>query len=82
MDSHTKGSGRPKARQSIAHLPMNDGTATSRENATTDVSNLQRANGSNAQASKINTRGKSIGPGGLEALLETSGNAGKVSIGR
>jgi kinetochore protein Spc7/SPC105 len=64
-------------RKSIAHQPSS--ASTSKDNATTDVAALQRAE--IAQAKK-KARGKSLGPGGLEALKETSGNATKVDYAR
>ena len=71
MDQNTAAALRSK-RKSIAHQPTGGGT----DNATTDVAALQRAD--KIQAIKKKSRGKSIGPGGLEALKETSGNATKV----
>jgi hypothetical protein len=51
-------------------------TAASRDNATTDIAALKAQE---AKQAKKKSRGKSLGPGGLEALTESSGNAGKVS---
>ncbi|KIX00454.1 uncharacterized protein Z518_10594 [Rhinocladiella mackenziei CBS 650.93] len=67
---------RPKARQSIAHLPSTR-TSVSRDNATTDITALQVQNNT-TQAAKKKSRGKSLGPGGLEALKEPPGNSTKV----
>jgi hypothetical protein len=64
MDPDSSKPSRPKARQSMA------------ANVTTDIAALQRSR--DAQLAKKKSRGKSIGPGGLEALTETSGNALKV----
>ncbi|KIW98719.1 uncharacterized protein Z519_00382 [Cladophialophora bantiana CBS 173.52] len=76
-DSTTdQGSSRPKSRQSIAHMPSAK-TAASRDNATTDIAALQ-ARHTEAKAAKKKSRGKSLGPGGLEALKESTGNATKV----
>jgi kinetochore protein Spc7/SPC105 len=71
MDSESRKPGRPKARQSLAHLPSIPRNA----NTTTDIGALQRAQ--DAQARK-KARGKSLGPGGVEALTETSANALKI----
>jgi kinetochore protein Spc7/SPC105 len=68
---------RPKSRQSIAHVPSAR-TAAHKDNATTDIAALQ-AEHSQAQAARKKSRGKSIGPGGLEALNETTGNIAKVN---
>ncbi|KIW80431.1 hypothetical protein Z517_07047 [Fonsecaea pedrosoi CBS 271.37] len=68
-------SSRPKARQSIAHVPSAK-THSSRDNATTDIAALQ-ARHTEARAAKKKSRGKSLGPGGLEALKESTGNATK-----
>jgi kinetochore protein Spc7/SPC105 len=73
MEPDNRKSNRPKARQSLAHIPSNGRTT---ENATADVAALQRAQ--DIQTTKKKSRGKSLGPGGLEALTETSGNALKV----
>ena len=73
MDSEGRKSNRPKARQSLAHVPS---TNTRIENATADIAALQRERG--AQAAKKKSRGKSLGPGCLEALTEVPGNAIKV----
>jgi kinetochore protein Spc7/SPC105 len=67
MEPDSRKPGRPKGRQSLAHP----------QNATADIAALQRAH--DAQAAKKKSRGKSLGPGGLEALTETSGNAIKIA---
>ena len=60
---------RVKSRQSLAHI-------SSRSNTTTDIAALRRDEENKAKTKC--TRGKSLGPGGLEALTETSGNAFRV----
>ncbi|EXJ75871.1 uncharacterized protein A1O5_00379 [Cladophialophora psammophila CBS 110553] len=70
-------SSRPKSRQSIAHMPSAK-TYASRDNATTDIAALQ-ARHTEAKAAKKKSRGKSLGPGGLEALKESTGNATKTT---
>ena len=71
-------SSRPKSRQSIAHMPSSRAT-TLRDNATTDIAVLQAQN-DEFKAAKKKSRGKSLGPGGLEALKETAGNTAKVIV--
>ncbi len=73
-----QGPNRPKARQSIAHMPSSR-TAALKDNVTTDIAALQ-AQSSASQAAKKKSRGKSLGPGGLEALTETTGNMLKVCL--
>ncbi|KIX93784.1 uncharacterized protein Z520_10409 [Fonsecaea multimorphosa CBS 102226] len=70
-------SSRPKSRQSIAHMPSAK-PPSSRDNATTDIAALQ-ARHTNAKAAKKKSRGKSLGPGGLEALKESTGNAAETT---
>ncbi len=62
---------RSMARQSLSHVSAN---------ATTDIAALQRAQDGQTKTKK-KSRGRSIGPGGLEALTESSGNAMKVLFG-
>jgi len=69
MDEIKSRSDRPKSRQSIAHLP-------SKANTTTDIAALKRAH--DIQDKPKRSRGKSLGPGGLEALTEIDANALKV----
>ena len=80
MDTTLPAAKRPKSRQSmIAHLPSKDATDDLKENVTDVVSSSQRSRSTGPQTDKKKTRGKSLGPGGLEALKETSGNATQVS---
>jgi len=62
-------SARPKSRQSLAHV-------SSKVNMTTDIAALTRAEEAKNKVQRA--RGKSLGPGGLEALTETNANAFKV----
>lgn len=71
-------SAKPKSRQSIAHIPSSRSSAF-KDNATTDIAALQAEHAKNLAAKK-KSRGKSIGPGGLEALTETSANSAKVRM--
>ncbi|RVX67419.1 hypothetical protein B0A52_08772 [Exophiala mesophila] len=64
-----------KSRRSIAHPPSARAAAL-KDNATTDIAALQAEHGSQ-QLTKKKSRGKSLGPGGIEALKETSANAAK-----
>lgn len=69
-------SSRPKSRQSISHMPSIRPSAL-KDNATTDIAALQAQHSVN-QAAKKRSRGKSLGPGGLESLKEPAANAAKV----
>ena len=64
---------RPRARKSIANLPSPD-IISDKENAAS--SGL--GSNSSSKASGKKSRSKSIGPGGLDALKEDSGNRQKV----
>lgn len=67
---------RPRSRKSLAHIPS---SIADQENVTADIGSL--AGGKKPvpieKASK-KSRSKSIGPGGLDALKDTSGNRRKV----
>ena len=70
-----------RARKSIAHLPStsigsNGQQDNQTENLTTYQSQSELAQSKNASKK---SRSKSMGPGGLDALKETSGNRRKVS---
>lgn len=71
-------SNRPKSRQSIAHIPSK--SSLDRDNATADIATIQRDQSRSNRSSKKKLRGKSLGPGGLEALQESSGNTIKVKL--
>ena len=78
MEDATRKASRPKSRQSLAHPTATTGASKGdKENFTADVAVLQRAYDALNQKKKL--RGKSLGPGGLDALKETSGNAVKVN---
>ena len=67
---------RPRSRKSIAHMPSPDTVMTTdKENMTLDTSALAAKATSRLQK---RSRSKSLGPGGIEALQEDSGNRGKV----
>lgn len=72
MDSTNTKSQRPRSRKSIAHMPSPD--ITNKENATIDSAGLAPI----AKAARKKSRSKSIGPGGLDALQEGSGNRREV----
>lgn len=78
MDITLPAAKRPKSRQSIAYLPSKDRADDLKENITDNVSSSQRTRSTGPQVEKKKTRGKSLGPGGLEALKETNGNATQV----
>lgn len=77
MDITLPAAKRPKSRQSIATLPRSDDL---KENAIDVISSSQRSRSNGPQVEKKKTRGKSLGPGGLEALKETTGNATQVCV--
>ena len=62
-----------QSRKSIAHVP-----GAEKENATLDSATLSTISSQLKEKAK-KTRSKSIGPGGLDALKEGSGNRGEVS---
>lgn len=66
-----------QARKSIAHMPSADINGN-KENATVDAGAIASFSAQGKQAAKKN-RSKSIGPGGLDALKEGSGN--KLEVG-
>ncbi|KAL8883778.1 MAG: hypothetical protein Q9215_008023, partial [Flavoplaca cf. flavocitrina] len=68
MENPTVKTQRPRSRKSIAHMPSPD--AVNKENSTVDSTTLAEA----PKASLKKSRSKSIGPGGLDALKETTGN--------
>ena len=68
---------RPRSRQSIAHMPPIE-LMGEKENVTFDSSGLVSA--SRLKPTTKKPRSKSIGPGGLDALQEGSGNRGTVRI--
>lgn len=74
----------PRVRKSIAHLPSPDPTSDvqDKENATTDLSGTRQLGSAvvNAFGANKKLRSKSMGPGGLEALKEDSGNKRKVRL--
>jgi kinetochore protein Spc7/SPC105 len=70
---------RPKSRKSMAHIPSPD--TMDKENITADIGALgvgQKRTALGERPSK-KSRSKSIGPGGLDALKDTTGNRRKVS---
>lgn len=69
-----------QARKSIAHMPSADITGN-KENATVDAGAITSFSAQGKQAAK-KIRCKSIGPGGLDALTEGSGNTQEVGSPR
>ena len=65
-----------QARKSIAHLPSPD-LGGDKENATMDSAAITSLTAEGRQALK-KSRSKSIGPGDLDALKESTGNKGGV----
>ena len=72
-DSQLRG---PRSRKSIAHVPFAR-TPALKDNATTDIAAIQAQHNAE-QAARKKSRGKSLGPGGLEALKETNANVAQV----
>ncbi|RMZ82902.1 hypothetical protein DV737_g1939, partial [Chaetothyriales sp. CBS 132003] len=72
MEEQDRKRRRPMSRQSLAHVSVGIATRTDKDNATADIATLQRSQ--DAQYAKKKSRGKSIGPGGLEALMEPCRN--------
>lgn len=68
---------RPRSRKSIAHFPSSEMNADS-EN--TDPLSLPQGPSVKSKSAAKKTRSKSLGPGGLDALQETSGNRRRVSM--
>lgn len=66
-----------QARKSIGHLPSMD-TSVDKENATVDSSSFATMAAATKQTGK-KTRSKSLGPGGIDALKEGTGNKSRVS---
>ena len=67
-----------QSRKSIAHVPSIT-MGGHKENATMDSAALSSIAAQSKEQMK-KTRSKSIGPGGLDALKEGSGNKGEVSL--
>ena len=65
------------ARKSIAYLPPSD-AAGDKENATVDSTSFNSMSSKTKSAAK-KSRSKSLGPGGIDALKETTGNQAIVS---
>jgi kinetochore protein Spc7/SPC105 len=82
MDITLPAAKRPKSRQSIAHLPSKNGAGELKENVTDSISSSERSKSTGPHVDKKKTRGKSLGPGGLETLKETNRNATQVSSTR
>ncbi|KAL5353153.1 hypothetical protein ACLOAV_001184 [Pseudogymnoascus australis] len=77
-DDMTLPAARPKSRKSLAHVPSSS-TTMDKENMTADIGAMV---GSNKRApitgkAAKKSRSKSIGPGGLDALMNSSGNRRK-----
>lgn len=69
-----------QARKSIAHTPSTNSIGN-KENATVDAGAIASFSAPGKQAAK-KVRSKSIGPGGLDALQEGSGNTQEVGSPR
>lgn len=68
---------RPRSRKSLAHTPSS--RKMDQENMTTDFASLASGKrGAPIEKAGRKSRSKSIGPGGLDALKDTTGNRRKV----
>lgn len=68
---------RPKSRKSLGHIPST--SEMDQENATTDLGALAAGKrGGPIEKPSKKSRSKSIGPGGLDALKDSSGNRRQV----
>ena len=67
-----------QARKSLAHVPFTD-ISEHKENLTVDSAALSSLTAHGKQTSK-KSRSKSLGPGGLDALKEGSGNNKEVEL--
>ena len=65
-----------QARKSISHVPSAE-VSVDKENATLDAGAMSAFTTKVKQTAK-KSRSKSLGPGGLDALKEGTGNKGKV----
>jgi kinetochore protein Spc7/SPC105 len=73
---------RPRSRRSIAHMPPSKTNAgVDKGNMTTDIGAMHSGGriGKSARGDK-KSRSKSLGPGGLDALQDSTGNRRKVYV--
>lgn len=80
--SSSAGPSRIRARRSIAHMPAsNKRTSGEKENATTDATATKIPRSARQKDTRdLKSRSKSLGPGGLDALQNGSGNQQKVGL--
>ena len=78
VSSPTKAPRARQTRKSIAHFPSTD-LVWDKENATMDSAALSSLTAQSKEKIK-KSRSKSIGPGGLDALKEGSGNKGEERV--
>lgn len=73
---------RPKSRKSLAHAPSSN--TMDKENMTADIGALGGGGKRAVLGDRLSkkSRSKSIGPGGLDALKDTTGNRRQVRIDR
>ncbi len=79
MDIPKSRPNRPKSRQSIAHVTTSKDLDFDKENATADFGSIRKRKLTGSDHERKKLRSKSLGPGGLEALTESAGNATKVN---
>lgn len=78
-DDMTLPASRPKSRKSMSAVPS--ANSVNKENMTTDIGAMMGARKRDPLGERPakKSRSKSIGPGGLDALKESTGNRRKVS---
>lgn len=67
---------RPKSRKSLGHVPS---SVMDKENMTADLGALEGRKRDPIEKPSKKSRSKSIGPGGLDALKDSTGNRRKVT---
>jgi kinetochore protein Spc7/SPC105 len=79
-DDMTLPAARPKSRKSLSHVPSS--STIDKENMTADIGAMVESNKRAPLGGKSTkkSRSKSMGPGGLDALMSSSGNRRKVRI--
>jgi len=71
---------RPKSRKSFSHVPSSQ--SIDQENITADFGALAAGKRAPIEKPSRKSRSKSIGPGGLDALKDATGNRRKVCIAK
>lgn len=79
-DDMTLPAAKPRSRKSIGAVPS--ANAINRDNMTTDLGSMMNGHKRNVLGDRPSkkSRSRSIGPGGLDALKESTGNKRKVRM--